>query len=90
MIIVSSPRQYKRRYTRRTKRARWTDEHTATLKEIVDDHPEFYLDEIQLTFFLQMQGDWSTSYWWTRLIGDVGYSLQVVEELKEHCLHPSC
>ena len=49
-------RRYKRRYTRRTNRGRWTDEHTATLKEIVDDHPEFYLDEIQLTFCLQMQG----------------------------------
>ena len=98
-------RRYKRRYTRRTNRGRWTDEHTATLKEIVDDHPEFYLDEIQLTFCLQMQDDWSASYLWTRLIGDVGYSLQVVadrtydadeqkqkeylEVLEEHCLHPS-
>ena len=98
-------RRYKKRYKQLTNRGNWTEEQTEMLKEIVDQHPEYYLDEIQLVFCLEMKEDWSAPYIWERLIGDCEYSLQKVadktyhadkelqrqheEELLLYCTHPN-
>jgi hypothetical protein len=59
-----------------------TAEHIAILKGIVDDHPEFYLDEIYEEFLrLRPQGctiTMSASTLWRRLCRDCGYSLKAV------------
>ena len=98
-------RWYKRRYQRLSNRGQWSQQHTNVLQKIVDEHPEFYVDEISLVFCLEMQESWSDSYLWTRLIGDCEYSLQRAAEkayqideeertefcmkLLRHCMHPS-
>ena len=48
-------RRYKRRCKRLTDIENWTEYYTEKLKEIVDQPPEYYLDEIQLVFCLEMK-----------------------------------
>ena len=72
----------------------WGENDTTMLKEIVDEHPALYLDEIQEHLFQRTGRNWSTSYIWKKLKDEVGYSLQVAtkqaidrdEELRDEYL----
>ena len=72
--------KYRRRYASLSSRGGWTPEKTMILQGIVDENPQFYLDEIQDEFQYQTGETHSTSYLWKKLILEVGYSLQVATD----------
>jgi len=73
-------RKYESRYDRRSSRGDWTNIHKEALISIVEERPDFYLDEIQEKF-VEMTGYWwSQSYLWKRLVGDFKYSIQVTTD----------
>jgi transposase len=62
----------------------WTDDDTAALKQIVDDNPEYYLDEIQEAMVGLTMKKWSCMQLWTKLTDKkhgLNYSLQVVTRI---------
>jgi hypothetical protein len=72
------------RRTRRTRAAGWTREHTRTLKKLVDEHPDLYLDEIQSRFYAITRRFFSATTLWRKLHEEVGYSLKVaVDKAKQ-------
>ena len=68
----------KRRKHSRYKGA-WGPYQTDLLEEIINDYPEFYLDEIRERLYQVGGGWWSSSYVWKRLT-QIGYSLQVASD----------
>jgi hypothetical protein len=72
----------KQRYSRSQpiSRGAWTHVETKALKNIIDIHPEFFLDEIQERLALMTGRKWSTKYLWERLVSDCNYSLQVATD----------
>lgn len=69
--------KYKPAYVRRTNRGHWKCRHTTILKQIVDAHPDYYLDEIQAKFAILSGEVWSCSMLWRNLQTELNYSLQV-------------
>ena len=55
----------------------WTADCTAALKNIVDEEPQLFLDEIRLSFLHAKGQLWSTSHLWEVLTVQIGWSLQV-------------
>ena len=100
--------KYKRTSTRMGKRlkkmSQWTATHTRNLREIIEDDPDLYLDELQFVFWELGHGFWSAKHLWEKLTMELGYSLQVAADksysadceerqeftqaLKERIIHP--
>jgi hypothetical protein len=62
----------------------WTDDNTAALKQIVDDNPEYSLDEIQEAMLGLTMKKWSCMQLWTKLTDKkhgLNYSMQVVTRI---------
>jgi hypothetical protein len=73
---VTRPDRLKRR---RKGRHIWTELDTQVLKEIIDDKPYLYLDEIQEELYLINGGrQMARSTIWRKLVKRLGYSFQVV------------
>ena len=66
-----------KRDTPRRYRGRWNSRQRLMLQQIVDEHPEFYLDEIQFRLYKMGGGWWSRSYIWKKLRYELKYSLQI-------------
>jgi len=66
-----------KRDTPRRYRGRWNSRQRLMLQQIVDEHPEFYLDEIQFCLYKMGGGWWSRSYIWKKLRYELRYSLQM-------------
>jgi len=66
-----------KRDTPRRYRGRWNSRQRLMLQQIVDEHPEFYLDEIQFRLYKMGGGWWSRSYIWKKLRYELRYSLQM-------------
>ena len=65
-------RRKKRSYT-----TNWRLRHTNTLKEIIDNYPDLYLDEIQDRMDEAGAGWWGRTMLWRKLKEELWYSLQV-------------
>ena len=70
-------RKIKRRF-RRTSLI--TEELVQCVKEIVDEHPEFYLDEIQMSICTRLQVYLLVSILWKVLSEKINYSMQICYE----------
>ena len=55
--------------------SRWTQMHTKRLKELIDEDPDFYREEIQYVFCELGFGYWNTKYLWEKLTIDIEYPL---------------
>ena len=73
-------RRTSKRMGRRKNKSQWTPTHTRNLREIIEDDPDLYLDELQFVFWELDQGHWSSSYLWEKLTMELGYSLQVAAD----------
>jgi len=70
-------RQYLGRYVQRSTSGDWNSTYTTILKQIVDDQPDLYLDEIQKEFMTRTGRWFSQSWLWKKLCSECRYSLQV-------------
>ena len=81
--VPAEKTKYKRT-SKRTKKGKnktqWTSRHTRNLREIIEDDPDLYLDELQFVFCELGHGFWSAKHLWEKLTMELGYSLQVAAD----------
>mmetsp|Transcript_40444 Transcript_40444/g.45125 ORF Transcript_40444/g.45125 Transcript_40444/m.45125 type:complete len:252 (-) Transcript_40444:203-958(-) len=98
-------RQYLGHYVQRSTSGDWNSTYTTILKQIVDDQPDLYLDEIQKEFMTRTGRWFSQSWLWKKLCSECRYSLQVstdrasqqdeeeredyLRDIGNMCAHPS-
>jgi hypothetical protein len=61
-------------------KAKRTTRQRVLLEEIIEEHPEFYLDKIQERLYKMGGGWWSRSYIWYKLHRELNYMLQVATD----------
>ena len=66
--------------TKRTYTTNWRAHQTNILKSIIDDYPDYFLDEIQAQMYESGGGWWSPTTIWRKLRNKLGYSLQVATD----------
>ena len=72
---------YKRRHHKNRNRGRkWSFDETAILRDLVEEMPWMYLDEIQDELYKQTRKCFSTSLIWYKLRKDIKFSLKVAFE----------
>jgi len=71
--------QWKSKRSKRKRMSKWEDTDTEYLRGILDDHPEYYLDEIQ-TQLSFLNGKWFSGKTIYRHMRQLGYSLKVAYE----------
>ena len=55
----------------------WTTQDTVLLKDLIDDRPNLYLDEVQDNMIMASGKKFSKSFLWKKLKYELGYSLQI-------------
>ena len=77
----STKAEWIKRKRKRKNRTNWTIEQTKLLKTIIDQYPDYYLDEIQEAMYASPDGGWwATTTLWRKLREELRYSLQVATD----------